>query len=708
MSGSRVLRKRKHEQETDNTGKKKTCQDSKRTRESHAVDKHPSTPSGPDLSPLPIRSDIGVTTHSSAATSTKKKKFSVPDQSPGPDASRTDDVIGEPQSRSEIDALRSRLQELEEERNDYHDSLRKETEKAMERGRRLLLLQARAATTEQREVSSTKTRHQPSLDHKDKEIDKADRLSKAAQRHESPIVERLPSGETKARRDASVSSGSVLERELQKQVEDLSIRLSEAESETAERVSQVLRLFKYKYQDEKFAAQSHLMCTEDSKLAQAVEEQKRNNDVRLLGETNNHLSEKLQQCCSSEAKLQTEILELRASLEVSASSRDEVATKTRAANQSHSREQARLEGRIQGLESEIAKARLKIEQLNEEKSSMTSRQGPGESTKSPSHKRPTLVEGIEGLRCWSKKLQARNSSLANNLLELNGRFQNLDSRFLESQRQLHTAESKIGLLKTVVHDAGAKHAENVKGLEARTKELSESLTKTTAEMAKRDEELSTLRATVLEKERALQNEQENHRGTSETLTAKIHEASKADAEIARLRCFEHAVTEHDRAVKRLERGREEMFRQQQERLSALTEARKQLMLQVEQNRELQRSNEALERSARESGAAKKEGEARFIQFLQFVEAQTRRQIEEPGGELEAITEISRPGDATLKQLEDRLQKKLDMIDYELQWYKDDRAKIYDEYRRLEQWRNEMASNVAARLRMITGSRPSGN
>lgn len=669
MPSSRVLRKRKQEEEADDTDKNKKCQPSKRTRKDHTVAKPPNEPSAPGQSPIPIRSDIGVTTRLRAVKFIKKKAVPAHDQSHRPDASELDTVFCETESRSEIDVLRSRIRELEEERNDYHESLRKETEKAMGQGRQLLLLQAREVMTKQREDFST-TRHQPSLNRKDEDADSFPRPAEATRQHEPLTGQRIPSAGTKVLNNNSTSTRPVVEHELQKQVDDMSTRLSEAERENEQRVAQVLKLFRYKFLDEQFSAQSRLMRTEDCKIAEAVEELQMSNDVRLLRETNHDLSEKLRKHSSAEAKLQAEVRELRASLEASVRSRDEVAVALRDASQSHSREKVKLEERIRNLESDMAQTRLEIEQFNEKKTS------------------------IESLECRNKQLQAENGSLADDLSEV--------------KPQLRAAESKISMLETTIQNLDTrlwrertKHAEDMSALEARVKETSESLTKATTGAAKQDEELSILRAAFMEKERALHKAQADLKSTAETLAAKTSEASKAEAEISRLRHFEHAVTKRDGAVKRLEKDREETLRQQQEQLGSLTEARKQLVTQKEHNEELQRRNEALELGARESEATKREHQGRITQFLLSVDAQLGRQIEEPGGDLETSTEISRPDDATLKQLEDRLQKKLDMIEYELQWYRDNRAKIYDEYRRLDQWRNEMANNVSAWLRKTT-------
>ncbi|KAG6366026.1 hypothetical protein INS49_000202 [Diaporthe citri] len=366
-------------------------------------------------------------------------------------------------------------------------------------------------------------------------------------------------------------------------------------------------------------------------------------------------------------------------------------------------------------------AYLNIKQLHKEKPSITPLQILDESgdilarlRASHDLRQRILIEELKSSQSKNQHLEAENSSLAEYLSELKERLQTLDLNFSESQHQLRTAESKISLLQTTVQNlesclrhTATKHAEDVHPLEVRITELSEPLNQATTEVARREEELIALRAACLEKERALQKTQKDHESTAETLAAKICETSKADAEIARLRHLEYAVTEHDRAVKRLEEGSEEMLCQQHERLAALTGARKEIILQRDQNGELQRKSEALERRARESETTKREDEARFTQFLLSVETQIGRQIEESGGELGDIPEIRRPDDATLKQLEDRLQEKLDMIEHELKWYRDDRATIYNEYRRLERWRNEMASNVAARLGTMAGSRQSG-
>lgn len=750
MSDSRLPRKRKHEQETGNTDRNEDGHSSKHTREDDLVDKcvpndsQPKVPPALSESPIPIRSDIVVTTGSRTATSTKKKKVSTKkemlsalDQSSRPESCQADSVVDDNQSAPELDALRSRIQELEEERDDYHDSLQKETEKAMERGRQLLLFQAGAATTKQCEDSSTAPRHQTSRNDKNEGDNLIIRPLENARRDDTPTGQSVPSRETTVPRGLSMHLSTVLEGELQRKVDDLSTRLSEAESEIADRVAQVLKLFKYKWQDEQFAAQSRLMRTEDCKLAQATEEptsdpgEKKislqgapkdglgppsvspdSTDVELLRKKNQSLSEKLRTCCDMGSKFKAEVQKLRTILEMSVRSRNETASALREATHSHAREKLALEDRIRSLESDIAQARLKIEQLNDEKTGMASLQDlvnerakttPPEGA-SRTRGRQNRTEWLEGLEARDEEPGAENTSLAVRM----ERIHKLD--LSASHSQLCTAESMIILLQTKVQNlesvflnAGPKQADAYE-LEVRVKELSESLSKVTIEVAKRDEALVALRAASLEIERALQKAQQDHQSTVEELAAKTDEASKARAEINRLRRFEYAVREHDRAVKRLGEGREEMLRQQKEQMSSLVEARAQIMQEKERNRELRVRNEALERREREPETAKREDEVRFTQFLQSVQAQIERQIEEAGGESDTTTKIGRPDDATLKQLEARLQKKLDMIERELQWYKDNRARIHSEYRQLEQWRDEMASNVAARLGMINGPR----
>lgn len=101
-----------------------------------------------------------------------------------------------------------------------------------------------------------------------------------------------------------------------------------------------------------------------------------------------------------------------------------------------------------------------------------------------------------------------------------------------------------------------------------------------------------------------------------------------------------------------------MFQQQKEQMSSLVEARAQIMLEKERNRDLRVRNEALERREREPETAKREDEARFTQSLHSVQAQLERQIGEAGEESETTMKIGQPDDATLKQLEARLQKSL--------------------------------------------------
>ncbi|KKY30919.1 hypothetical protein UCDDA912_g09145 [Diaporthe ampelina] len=439
--------------------------------------------------------------------------------------------------------------------------------------------------------------------------------------------------------------------------------------------------------------------------------------IMLLRETNHDLSDKLRKCRSIVAEFQTEIRELRSSLETSAHSRAEAATTLEDVNQRHSREKATLEERIRCLESDIAQAHLKIEQFEQEKPSAKSLQdlvnenaeNLARLRSSHAHDRQILVEKLETLGRQNKQLEAEKSSLAENLFKIKEEFQGLNLNLLDNQFQLRNAESKISSLEKTVNDhnsclwnASTKHKEIVNALESRIKELTESLNKATTKIANRDKELNTLRESSLKKERALQKTREDLESTVDKLAARVREAAKAEAELCRLRPFEHAVTKHDRAVKKREQGREAMVRQRQEQLNFLTQARKEVVVQRDQIRGLQQSNVSRALEARELEALKRKDEGRFVQFLQLVESQIRRQIEETWEGREITTEIGRPDEGTLKQVGERLQKKLDMIEHELQWYRDDRATIYNEYRRLEQWRHEMASNVAARLSKASG------
>lgn len=722
----------------------------KRTREDHTVKKgvqngsRPNVPPALGHSPIPIRSDIDVTTHSHTASPTKKKKLYAFDQSFRPDLPRADAVLGQDQSQPDLDLLKTRIQQLEEERDDYRCSLHKEREIAMDRGQQLLLLRAGIGRAKHGEGPSARARQQRPLSNKNEGTGETSGNTEANERHDSPTERHIPSGGTKAPNDSLKSSNTRLERQLQQRVEDLSKRLSEAENENADRASQVLKLLKYRWQDEQFSAQSRLTCLEDCKLAHDTEESGKDLGtaksllkkvpsngmkpeemalgsayVRLLRETNDGLSEKLQKCHATVTKLQNEVQELRSSLRATVCSRDELTTTLEDANQSHSREKAALEGRARSLESDVAQAHLEIEKIEEEKTSMRSLQDLAAESlarlrSSHTRDRQVLAGQLESLGDKNKQLESEKSSLAENLSEIKENFKTLNLSFVDNQSQLRNAESKFSSLEAKVQEqnsclwnASTKHADDVNALEARIKELSESLSKATTEIANRDEGLNTLRAASLERERSLQKTREGLKNTVEKLVAKNHETAKAEAEISRLRSYEHAVTEHDRAVKKLEEGREEMVRQQQERLKALMEARQQLIAQRDQNRGLQQRNVSLDRKVRELETLKREDEARFVQFLQSVETQVRRQIEESWEGRETATEIGQPCEATTKQLEERLQKKLDMVEHELQWYRDDRATIYNEYRRLEQWRHEMASNVAARLSMVSGSRQSG-
>lgn len=281
MSDSRLLRKRKHKQETGNTDRNEDGHSPKHTREDDLVDKcvpddsKPKVPPALSESPIPIRSDIDVTTGSRTATSTKKKMLSALDQSFRPDSCQADSAVDDNQSAHDLDALRSRIQELEEERTDYHDSLQKETEKAMERGRQLLLFQARAATTKQCEDSSPTPRHQTSLNEKDEGDNSIIGPAEPARRDETSNGQSVPACETTVPRDLSMYLSTVLERELQRKVDDLSTRLSEAESAIEDSVAQVLKLFKYKWQDEQFAAQRTANWLRPRRNQQVTREEKR-------------------------------------------------------------------------------------------------------------------------------------------------------------------------------------------------------------------------------------------------------------------------------------------------------------------------------------------------------------------------------------------------------------------------------------------------
>lgn len=712
-------------------------------------------------------------------------------------------MVSEDESQSELCALRGRIQELEEERNDYHDSLHKETEKSMERGRQLLLLQVRTATAKQQEDFHTTKSHDPPLDHKGKVPVGKLRPTDPSEWREVPRGQRISPGETQVPKDTSISSSSRLERQLQQQVKELSERLSEAEKEVENRVNQVLRLFKYKRQHEQFATQSRPMCSDDRKQTQAPGEQTMDpgreqallrtapqeemewqrvlleiNDCRLLRETNSHISEKLQESRRVVAELQSDIGELRTSLKISTDSREKFASTLRDVEQSHSREKVTLENQIRSLESDVARAHLNIEQLNEEKTSLASVQDlVDESIENLASQRAflacdrqILVEEVGRLEYRTKQLEAENTSLANVLSEVEQEFKNLKPRFLESQLQVRAAKSRISVLQTKLQnqesglwDAASRYAADVNALEARITELSESHNKASAGMTKRDEELSNARSKInslqtmvqsrdasledsrakhaedfnrlearirelskpfikasdvvakkdqelnklriayLEKERALQETQQNHQRIVKELDAKVHETLKLDAEIARLRHFEQAVKDHERTIKKLEQDREEILRQDREQLRSLTDARQQIILQRQHNGEPGQSSDALHGRPRELNMTGSENRASVTQFLEFILHQTGRQIEDQGGELGNIVEIGQPDDATLKQLGDRLQKKLDMLEHELQWYRNDRATVHGEYRRLMEWRSEIARNMAAMLHKMTGS-----
>ncbi|KAK2614162.1 hypothetical protein N8I77_001013 [Diaporthe amygdali] len=270
---------------------------------------------------------------------------------------------------------------------------------------------------------------------------------------------------------------------------------------------------------------------------------------------------------------------------------------------------------------------------------------------------------------------------------------------MHRQFQLSNAEDRAKLFQKTAEDleaglekAKTKHAEDIRGLEAWVTELSESYNRASNEVAKRIEELSTLRAESMGKNETLKRVQEIHQDTVDKLAVKNREASKAEAEIVRLRPFELAVTEHNRALTRFEQGRQDFFRQQQEPLNALTEARNEIIRQRGDNIGLRRKNDDLDRKVRALETATKETEARVSQFLLFIMDQIWRQIETHPQEPGHIAKVS-PDHATLTQLEDWLQKKLDDIENELQWYKDKHTTMWNEPKRLEQLRNEMVSQV---------------
>lgn len=257
---------------------------------------------------------------------------------------------------------------------------------------------------------------------------------------------------------------------------------------------------------------------------------------------------------------------------------------------------------------------------------------------------------------------------------------------VKHRSELRHASAKINRLQKIVENQEASlqegRAKYSQGLEARIKELSESHSKASTEAA-------------LKNEQALQK-------AHETAATKIREAADAEAEIVRLRPLEHALAEHDRHVKSLGQSHEEISRQLRECMQYLTEAREQIRVQKTDNGALRTRKDALKREAQEQESRKKENEARLSQFLLSVTTQIGRQIETVSEEPDNITEVGRINDATFKQLEDRLQKKLDRIEHELRWYREQHPAVWNENERLEQWRAEMVDHV---VRMGNTSAP---
>ncbi|KAJ0114620.1 hypothetical protein J7T55_004864 [Diaporthe amygdali] len=310
-----------------------------------------------------------------------------------------------------------------------------------------------------------------------------------------------------------------------------------------------------------------------------------------------------------------------------------------------------------------------------------------------------LLESLESLKHSNRQLDQEKSDLINKVSRLEEKFQKSNFTLMHRQFQLSNAEDKAKLFQKTAEDleaglekAKTKHAEDISGLEARVTELSESYNKASIEVTRRIEELSNLRAESMEKDKALKRVQETYQDTVDKLAVKNREASKAEAEIVRLRPFELAVTEHNRALTRLEQGRQDFFRQQQEQLNALTAARNETIRQKGDNIGLRRKNDALNRKVRALETATKKTEARVSQFLLFIMDQIWRQIEAHPQEPGHIVKVS-ADHATLTQLEDWLQKKLDDIEHELQWYKNEHTTMWNESERLEQLRNEMVSQV---------------
>lgn len=435
-SGAPGKRKRKRRErdslEINHTCENKGTQASKRARAGDSEKCNPQ-PNIPDRSSVPVQSDIGVVRRSRAAKRTKTAHSAASDHSSCPGTSPSNAHIGETQLQVEIRVLKDRFKELEEERDDYHDSLHKETEKCRKRGEDLLLLQTRTATIKQGGHPGSPPRRQSSQFHKGEKTDNRWNVTCHRTDPEQPTDQLFLADMTRIPRNVSMSDKTRLECRHQQEIDDLSVRLSEAQAEIAERVSQILKLFKYKKQDEKFAAHSLLVRTLDYEIAQGTAEPARDVgkpttllqraaseephrqqielahcNVRVLQETNIVFSEKLRKYQGTVARLQTEIRELRAKLKISTNSRDdEVSTILRSANECHSREITVLEYRIRGLESDVAQSRMKIEQLGKEKISMRPPQNPvQENTQGLPDVQfsKTLIADIQSLGCLNRQL----------------------------------------------------------------------------------------------------------------------------------------------------------------------------------------------------------------------------------------------------------------------------------------------------------------
>ncbi|KAL1860516.1 hypothetical protein Daus18300_009148 [Diaporthe australafricana] len=716
MSGSGALGKRKRNRKGRNPqGPSHKCenediQPSKRVRhgDSDKCNSQPSIARSPDpgRSPMPIQSDIGVATRSMTAKRNKAVHFAAFDHSPSPGTAPSDAHISETQFQADIHVLKDRLKELEEERDDYHDSLHKETEKARKRGEDLLILQTRTATIEQGGHPDSTRGRQSSQFHRDGKSDTHWNVTRRRTDPEQPTDQRSLADKRKVPENASTSDKSPLECRLQQQVDDLSARLSEAQAEVADRVSQILKLFKYKKQDEKFAAQSLLVRTLDCKIAQrttgptrevenpttllqrAASEEPHHQKIELvncnvgvLQETNIVFSEKLRDYQGTVARLQTEVRELRAKLRRSTNSRDdEVSSILQNASECHSREITVLEDRIRGLESDVAQSRMKIEQFGKRNRSMRPPQNPvqGKTKELPDAQfSKTLIGKLQSLGCLNRQLVEEKKTLVTDVSNRDGWLQRFNMDLTKHRSELRDANAKIKRLQKLVESQEASlqeaRAKIAQGVEVGVKELSESHSKASAEVP-------------MEHEKALQRAQER-------IATKIREVADAEAEIARLRPFEHAVAEHDRAMKNLGQGREELSRQLKECMKSLDEAREQVRVQKTDNRALRTRKDALKREVQEQEAVNKEYEARVSQFLLAFIAQIERQIETIPEETGNTTETDGANDTRLKQLEDRLQKKLDRIEHELRWYREQHSAVWNEHERLEQWRAEMVNHV---------------